>query len=68
MTKKPLRWSSNKLSALLPYEDRCACKERLSYNGELSVLLFDLDKAMLLKEEYIAHYISEEPVNRIFLI
>ncbi|MDO5455782.1 MAG: hypothetical protein Q4F25_02570 [Eubacteriales bacterium] len=50
------------------YENLCACKDQLSYNGELSVLLFDLEKAMLLKEEYISHYITEDPANEIHLI
>lgn len=50
------------------YENLCACKDQLSYNGELSVLLFDLERAMLLKEEYISHYITEDPANEIHLI
>jgi len=50
------------------YEELCACKDRLSYCGELSALLFDLERAMLLKEEYIAHYRSETPVSVIHLI
>ena len=33
-----------------------------------SVLLFDLERAMLLKEEYISHYITEDPANEIHLI
>lgn len=37
------------------YDDLCGCKDRLSYNGELSALLFDLERAMILKEEYISH-------------
>ena len=50
------------------YEDLCACKDRLSFHGELSVLLFDLERAMLLKEEYLSHYRSETPVSEIHLI
>ena len=50
------------------YENLCACKDRLSYNGELSILLFDLEKAMILKEEYLSHYIAEDPVRAIHLI
>ena len=50
------------------YEDLCACKDRLSYQGELSVLLFDLERAMLLKEEYLSHYRSEITVSEIHLI
>ena len=50
------------------YENLCACKDQLAYNGELSVLLFDLERAMLLKEEYISHYITEDPANEIHLI
>ena len=49
------------------YEDLCACKDRLSYNGELSVILFDLDSARLLKETYLAHYLSENPPGEINL-
>ena len=49
------------------YEDLCACKDRMSYNGELSVILFDLDSARLLKETYLAHYLSENPPGEINL-
>ena len=41
---------------------------RLSYNGGLSVLLFDPERAMFLGEEFLAHYICEEPVKDIHLI
>ena len=50
------------------YEDLCACKDRLSYQGELSVLLFDLERATLLKDEYLSHYGSETAVSEIHLI
>jgi hypothetical protein len=50
------------------YEDLCAHKDRLSYHGELSVLLFDLERAKLLKEEYLSHYRSETAVGKIRLI
>ena len=50
------------------YENLCACKAQLSYNGELSVLLFDLERAAILKEEYISHYITEDPAEEIHLI
>ena len=50
------------------YDDLCAFKDRLSYYGELSVLLFDHERAMLLKEEYLSHYQAEAPVEEIHLI
>ena len=50
------------------YEDLCTCKEQLSYNGELSVILFDLERAVLLKEEYLSHFITDDPVDEIRLI
>ena len=50
------------------YDDLCAFKDQLSYNGRLSVLLFDLEKAVILKEEYLSHYTAEAPVNDIHLI
>ncbi len=50
------------------YDDLCTCKDGLSYNGELSVILFDLEKAMLLKEEYLSHTITEDSVGEIRLI
>ena len=50
------------------YEDLCACKDRLSYHGELSAILFDLERAAILKEEYLSRYITDDPVDRILLI
>ena len=50
------------------FGELCAYKDRLSYNGELSVILFDLDSARLIKETYLSHYISENPANEIDLI
>lgn len=50
------------------YDSLCAYKDRLSYNGELSVILFSLENAMFLKEEYISHHIGENPVDEIYLI
>lgn len=50
------------------YDDICACKDRLSYDGELSVLLFDHDKAVLLKEEYLSHSKAGDLVDEIHLI
>lgn len=49
------------------FENLCTCKDRLSFNGELSVILFDFDKARLIKETYLAHYISDNPVGEINL-
>lgn len=50
------------------YDAVCACRDQISYNGELSVLLFDPDRAMILKHDYLAHYQSEDPVDSILLI
>ena len=50
------------------YNSLCACKYQLSYNGELAVLLFDLERAMILKEEYLSHYLAEESTSEIRLI
>ena len=50
------------------YEDLCACKDRLSYNGELSVVLFDLDSARLMKETDLSHYSSENPPGALHLV
>ena len=50
------------------YGDLCACKDRLSYHGELTALLFDLQRAALLKEEYLSHYKSGTAVGEIRLI
>ena len=50
------------------FEDLCTYKDRLSFNGELSVILFDLDNARLLKETYLSHYISGNPIDEINLI
>ncbi len=50
------------------YEILCAGKDRLSYNGGLTAVLFDSERAAIVKEEYISHYIAEEPVDEIRLI
>ena len=50
------------------YEDLYACKDQISYNGELTVVLFDPEKAILLKEEYLSHSLVGEPVSEIYLI
>ena len=49
------------------YDNLCAYKNRLSYNGELTVILFDPDRAMILRQEYLSHYISGDPVPEILL-
>ena len=49
------------------FEGLCAYKDQLSYNGELSVILFDLDCASLMKETYLSHYISDNPAGEINL-
>ncbi len=50
------------------YDSLCSCKGQLSYNGELSAVLFDLNRAALLKEEYLSHSHTGEPVGEILLI
>lgn len=50
------------------YDAICALKGQLSYNGELTVLLFDLERATLLKEEYLSRFIAEDPVSEIHLV
>lgn len=50
------------------YDDLCACRNQLSYNGELSLVLFDPERAVILKEEYLAHDLSGGPVGEIHLI
>ena len=50
------------------YEDLCNFRGRISYDGELSVILFDLERAAILKEQYLSHYISDHPVGEILLI
>ena len=49
------------------YGELCGFDGQLSYNGELSVILFDLEKATLLKEQYISHCLAENPVEEILL-
>ena len=49
------------------YDNLCAYKNRLSYNGELAAILFDPDRAMILRQEYLSHYISGDPVPEILL-
>ena len=50
------------------YEELCTFCNQISYNGELSVILFDIGRAALLKENYLSHFISEEPVSELLLI
>ena len=50
------------------FEALCACKGRLSYNGALSAILFDLDSARLVQETCLCHYISDDPPGEINLI
>ena len=50
------------------YEELCSFRGRISYDGELSVILFDLERAAILKEQYLSHYISDHPVGEILLI
>lgn len=50
------------------FEDLSTYKDRLSYNGELSAILFDLESARLLKETYLSHYISGKLVDEVNLI
>ena len=49
------------------FEGLCEYKDQLSYNGELSVILFDLDRARLIDETYLSHYISDNPAGEINL-
>ena len=49
------------------FEGLCEYKDQLSYNGELSVILFDLDRARLIDETYLSHYISDNPADEINL-
>lgn len=50
------------------YEELCAFRDQISYNGELSVILFDIERAAILKENYLSHFISGEPVRELLLI
>jgi hypothetical protein len=49
------------------YHDLCGCKDQLSFNGELTVILFDHESATLLKEAYISHYTAGKPVEPLIL-
>lgn len=67
---KPVR--NRKISIVVnhpeAYEELCCLRDRISYNGELSVILFDIERAALLKENYLSHFISEDPVSELLLI
>lgn len=43
-------------------------KNRLSYNGELSIILIDLMKAELCREEYISHFVGEDAPSELLLV
>lgn len=50
------------------YDYMISFKDKLSYNGELSVILVDTKGAKLLKEEYISHYAGENAPSEIILV
>ena len=50
------------------YESLCRYRDRISFNGELSVILFRPETASLVKEAYLSHYISEPPVQELLLV
>ena len=50
------------------YEELCTVHDRISYNGELSVILFDIERAAILKENYLSHFISEGPISELLLV
>ncbi len=43
-------------------------KNRLSYNGELSIILIDLMKAELCREEYISHFVGVDVPSELLLV
>ena len=67
---KPVR--NRKISIVInhpeAYEELCSLRDRISYNGELSVILFDIERAAILRENYLSHFISEDPVGELLLI
>lgn len=42
-------------------------KDKLSYNGELSILLVDVRRAELHREEYISHYTGEDAPGEFYI-
>ena len=49
------------------FEDLCAYQNQLSYNGELTAILFDPERAMILRQVYLSHSLSGDPVPEILL-
>ena len=43
-------------------------KNRLSYNGDLSIILVDTERAELKREEYISHYVGKDERNEMIIV
>lgn len=50
------------------YEYMLSYKKKLSYNGELSIILVDVSDVKLLKEEYISHHVDMGEANEIHVV
>lgn len=50
------------------YEYIFSHKGKLSYNGELSIILVDIKNVELLKEDYIAHYVGAGAPREMFIV
>lgn len=43
-------------------------KDKISYNGELSIILVDVKRAALHREEYISHYAGEGAPGELLIV
>ena len=50
------------------FDQMLSFKDKLSYNGELSIILVDVKRVELHREEYISHYVGENAPGEMIIV
>ena len=50
------------------YDYMFSYKDKISYNGELSIILVDVKNTKLLKEDYISHYVGVDSSSELIIV
>ncbi len=50
------------------YDFMLTYKDKISYNGELSIILVDIQNVKLIREDYISHYIGEDHAKEMLVV